>query len=395
MRILLVHNRYRSGQPSGENAVVDDEFELLRARGCTVERLELESDSIAAWPVRKRVRLPARVVWSSEGYRLVRTAIARLRPDVAHFHNTFPLFSPSALWAARHTGVRVVQTLHNYRPLCSAATLLRDGRVCEDCLGGSPLPAVIHGCYRGSRLATVPLATMSALHGSLGTWWRCVDALIVLSHFARAKYLEAGWPPNKLFVKPNTVLEPGVPRTGEGAGFVCVSRLTTEKGVDVLLQAWNRAFPGGEERLTIIGDGELGAALRQQGQAIAGVEFTGQLPHGEALKAIAPSRALIVPSRSYEMFPRVVVEAFALGVPVIASRIGSLNEIVQHGKSGLLVPPNSPAALASTLAHLAGASAFANNLRRGAREAYEDRFNSARITDELLAIYRGPAATVP
>ncbi|MGH3076057.1 MAG: glycosyltransferase, partial [Gaiellales bacterium] len=162
MRVLVVHNRYRSAQPSGENAVVEEETALLREAGAVVELLSVESDDIAGWPAAKRLTLPARVVWSRDGARAVRRAIAGFRPDVVHAHNTFPLLSPAALRAAHGTGVRVVQTLHNFRPLCPAATFLRDGRVCEDCLGRVPIPAVVHGCYRSSRAATLPIAVKDA-----------------------------------------------------------------------------------------------------------------------------------------------------------------------------------------------------------------------------------------
>ncbi|MBI4172881.1 MAG: glycosyltransferase, partial [Actinobacteria bacterium] len=175
MRVLVVHNRYRRAQPSGENVVVEEEAELLAASGCTVERLEVGSDEIATWSPARRALLPARVVWSREGRRLAREAIESFEPDVVHVHNTFPLLSPAVLRAAHASPAAVVQTLHNFRPLCADASFLRNGRVCESCLGRSPLPGVIHGCYRESVLKTLPVAAMIATHRGLGTWRRCVD----------------------------------------------------------------------------------------------------------------------------------------------------------------------------------------------------------------------------
>src|SRR5690348_4746198 len=148
MNVLLVHNRYRTEVPSGEDAVVDDEARLLVQSGCRVTRLEVSSDEIASWPLRKKSTLPVRVVWSREGQRLVRDAIRQTTPDVIHFHNTFPLLSPAVYWTARDSAAAVVQTLHNFRPLCAAATFFRDGAICEKCLGRAPLPGVRHGCYR-------------------------------------------------------------------------------------------------------------------------------------------------------------------------------------------------------------------------------------------------------
>jgi glycosyltransferase involved in cell wall biosynthesis len=391
VKVLLVHNRYRSAQPSGENAVVEDEASLLADAGCTVEVVELHSDDIAQWPVRRRATLPARVVWSREGARIVRDAAERFRPDVVHAHNTFPLFSPAALHAARASGAAVVQTLHNFRPLCAAATFVRDGKVCTDCLGRSPLPAVQHGCYRGSRAATVPVATMIGVHRALGTWRTAVDRFICLSDFARSLYVQAGWPEERLAVKPNTARAAGPAREGAGAGFVCLSRLVPEKGLDVLLDAWARAFPDGGPRLTIVGSGEDEQTLRTAAASLHGVELAGQLPRDEAMRRLAGARALVVPSRWFEAFPRAVAEAYALGVPVIASRLGSLAEIVDDGRNGLHATAGSADALAAALRRLADDDALSEELGRGARATWEGSLSPARTTELLLEIYRAAA----
>ena len=391
MKVLLVHNRYRSANPSGENAVVEDEAKLLADAGCRVERLEIASDEIATWPARRKATLPLRVAWSRAGYALTESAIHRVRPAVVHFHNTFPLLSPSALWAAHRSGVPVVQTLHNFRPLCPAGIFVRDGRTCEECLGHLPFPSVVHGCYRGSRLATLPVAAMDALHGALRTWQRCVDVFVLPSQFARKKYVEAGWPAAKLVVKYNTTRDRAVQRLDGRAGFTCISRLTAEKGVDVLLDAWPRAFPLGDQSLRIAGSGDEEAALRTAGRRAAGVDFRGRLGRAETSAVLASSLALVVPSRSYEVFPRVVVEAYAAGVPVIAARLGALAEIVEDKTTGLLFEPASAEDLARALKQVSASPRLAATLGRNARWAYETRFSPEETTRRLLAIY-GAAA---
>jgi glycosyltransferase involved in cell wall biosynthesis len=388
MKVLLVHNRYRSAQPSGENAVVDDEAALLARAGCEVSRLEVESDEIATWPAVKRATLPGRVVWSRSGARLVREAIEETSPDVVHFHNTFPLLSPAALRAARRAGPAVVQTLHNFRPLCPAGTFLRDGKVCEDCLGHLPLPAVRHGCYRDSSAATVPLATMIAVHRAAGTWSRSVDAYVVPSEFTRGRYIAAGWDPELLELKPNTVVDPQLPRTDARGGFVFLGRLSGEKGVDTLLRAFAEAFPAGEERLFVAGSGELEGELRTAAAGVPGVEFLGQLGPDEARRLVAGAQALVVPSRWYEVAPRVIVEAYALGTPVVASRLGSLAEVVEHERTGLVHACDSVPELASALRRLAADPQLRADLGRGAREAYEQKYAPGVVTERLLAIYR-------
>jgi glycosyltransferase involved in cell wall biosynthesis len=395
VRVLVVHNRYRSSMPSGENAVVDQEVDLLRDRGLDVHLLTVESDEIAGWPVRRKALLPGRVIWSRDGAHLVRTRIDDVRPDVVHFHNTFPLLSPAALRAASGTGARVVKTLHNFRPLCPEGMFFRDGRVCEDCLGRTPLPAVRHGCYRGTRRATLPLAVADAVHDRAGTWRTAVDAYITPSAFARSRYVAAGWPEDRLVVKYNTAPDTPLRREGAGRGFVCLARLGAEKGVDVLLDAWSRAFPDGGEGLAIVGSGDLEDELRARARGMAGVEFCGRLSHADAMERLRAARAVVMPSVWYEVFPRTVVEAYAHAVPMVASRLGSLIEVVPDGESGLLFEPRDADALAGTLRRMAADDALCVRLGEGARRLYEARFAPAVTTDRLLAVYRGEPVAQP
>jgi len=393
VRVLIAHNRYRSAQPSGENVVVDDEARLLAEHGCEVELLQTHSDEIADWPAHRKALLPARTVWSRQGRRLVADAIERFRPDVVHVHNTFPLLSPTALRAARASGAAVVATMHNFRPLCAAATFVRDGKVCTSCLGRGPLPAIVHGCYRNSRVATLPLAASISAHRVAGTWRTSVDRYVFPSSFARSLYVQAGWAPERLVVKPNTAPEPGIARTGAGRGFVALARFSHEKGLDTLLDAWRDA--GIDEPLTLIGSGELEHELRARAQGLRSVEVAGRLPHAEALARLATARALVVPSRWFEVFPRTIVEAYALGVPVIASRIGSLADVVDDGTTGMLFEPSQPAALATALHALAGNDALTQQLGRQARRRYEDELAPGPTTRRLLEIYEAAAAETP
>lgn len=387
MRVLVVHNRYRSAEPSGENAVVDDEGALLEEHGCIVDRLETHSDWIDSWSRPRQMTLPARVIWSTDGYRRTRRAINRFRPDVVHFHNTFPLLSPSTLWAARNSAAAVVQTLHNFRPLCPAGSFYRDGSICEQCLGRVPVASVVHGCYRGSSLATAPIAAMDTLHSLLGTWKRCVDVFITPSKFAREKYVAAGWPAKRIVVKYNTA--PDRAAQGQSRGhFMYLGRVSAEKGCDDLLRGWREAFPGGEQTLRLVGPQATKGVGPSVEQSALGVVPVGRLGHTEALSLLAGARALIVPSRLYEVFPRVIVEAYSLGIPVIASRVGPLPEIVEHGRTGLLFTAGSTAELADRLRCLAGSDELSAELGRGARSAYDANYAPARTTTRLLEIYR-------
>jgi glycosyltransferase involved in cell wall biosynthesis len=386
MRVLVVHNRYRSTQPSGENAVVDEEVQLLAGAGCDVERLEVSSDEIAGWSATRRATLPLRVIWSKAGEQLTARAIDRFRPDVAHFHNTFPLLSPAALRTA-HRSTAVVQTVHNFRALCPAATFFRSGAPCEECLGRLPLPAIRHACYRDSRSASATLVAMISVHRAAGTWTHAVDRFLFPSAFAMAKHVEAGWHPGKLGVKYNTAADSGGLREGAGRGFVCLTRFTPEKGAELLLDAWKVAFPAGEEELLLIGAGDDEARIQRDAAGVPGVRLTGRLRHDDALEHLSGARALLLQSRCYEVFPRAVAEAYSAGVPVIAPRLGALPELVEDGVTGLLFESGSAHSLASAIERIASSDELVIELGRNARAAYEAKYSPARTTADLLAHY--------
>jgi glycosyltransferase involved in cell wall biosynthesis len=387
LRVLVVHHRYRSAQPSGENQVVDDEVGLLRDYGAEVEQLELRGDDIEGFSPLKKAMLPFRVVWSREGQALLENATRRFRPDVIHVHNTFPLFSPAIFYTAAKSGAGVVYTLHNFRPLCPAGTFLRDGKPCELCLGRLPVPAVRYACYRDSRLATLPVAVMDGVHAKLRTWQRRVDRIIVLSGYERDKYVEAGWPGSKIRIKYNTIRERALPPRQPGRHFLSMSRLVPEKGVDVLLEGWKRAFPSGGPPLHLTASGDAFDELYGRYGELPDVSFLGQVERSVLYDELVSARAVIVPSRCYEGFPRVVAEAYAVGVPIVASRTGSLTELVEEGVTGLQTTVGDPDDMARALRLLAD-DELAARLGRGARERYE-RMYSAEVTMQVLfGIYR-------
>jgi glycosyltransferase involved in cell wall biosynthesis len=381
-KVLVVHNRYRSRFVSGENRMVEQEVELLRRAGDTVVPYVRESDEIADFGSGARAWLPARVVWSPQDRRALTRLVARERPDIAHVHNTFPLISPSAIHALASLGIPTVMTLHNFRLFCANGLLFRDGRPCEECLGSSPLPGVVHGCYRGSRAATAPIALSTTAHRWLGTWNR-VASFVTLSSFAREKVIAGGLPPARVVVKPNFVQPPSRVRKGPGAQYVFLGRLTPEKGADVLVSAWSAELG----RLLVAGDGPERRGLEQQARAHGGtVRFLGSLSPQECGELLRSARALVVPSRAYEGFPVAVVEAYAHGVPVIAPAHGAFPEVVEDGVTGLLFRAGDAADLRARMRTLADPQ---RSLEMGAaaRHAYETRYTPERNLRALHAIY--------
>jgi glycosyltransferase involved in cell wall biosynthesis len=380
VKILLVHNFYQ--QPGGEDEVFRSERDLLRAHGHEVHEFTLHNDAV---PTYGKLALASATLWNREAHRAV-GRIARLhRAEVVHFHNTFPLVSPAAYYAARDVGAAVVQTLHNFRLLCPGATFFRDGRPCEDCLGSAvPWRGALHGCYRGSRAQTGVLAAVLAAHRAARTWQRAVDRYVALTQFARGKFVAGGLPPERVLVKPNFLPDPGVGR-GAGGHGVFVGRLSPEKGVRTLLDAWPRAaslLP-----LKIVGDGPLEAEVARFAATTPGVEWLGRQPHARVLELIGDASFLLLPSGCYEGFPRTIVEAFAKGTPVLASDLGAMRELVSQGVTGRRFNSSNPEDLALQVKALLTNSEGARELRSNARAEYERLYTPAKNHEMLLRVY--------
>ena len=375
MNMLVAHISFL--HLGGEDVVVEAEVALLRDLGQHVQLLERSNDELAKI---SPLAGATQTMWSRRTTSEVGALIDQYQPDIVHVHNTFALLSPSLYWACAKAGVPVVQTLHNFRIVCPQAMLLREGRICEACVGRVPVPAIIHGCYRGSRAQTAVLSAMVTLHRGLGTWQNKVARYIALNEFCRGKFIQAGLPAERIVVKPNFVnaLHFNVmPRTG----FLFVGRLSPEKGVKCLSDAIKN-LP--DSTLKVIGHGPESAWFAQ----VSNVRSMGERSRDVVFKEMNSALALIVPSIWYETFGLVVAEAFANGLPVIASRIGALAEIVQDGLTGLLFNPGDSVDLARVLAWAESHPDDMAGMGRRARLDYEARFSPERNIGQLLDIYR-------
>jgi glycosyltransferase involved in cell wall biosynthesis len=379
VRILQVHNRYR--EPGGEDVVVRAEADLLRRAGHEVVQWQVQNPQGTLAAAVTLTRSP----WNSRAAHSLEQLAARLRPHIAHVHNTWFALSPSILPALRRAGVPVVMTLHNYRLLCANSRLFRDGRPCEDCVGTHPWHGVRHRCYRDSALQSLPAAGTIALHGLLGTWRRDVSLFLALNDFSRTRFVSGGLPPERIRVKPNFVADPG-PRAVPNAGSPTVlyaGRIVSEKGLAVLLAAWRRAAVGSLE-LLIVGDGSMRPALQRLD--VPGVRFAGQLPGDEVRRCMLGARALVLPTLSYEGQPMAVLEALAAGVPVLASDIGGMPELLRPLGPDWLVPPGVEEAWAAALGRLTDPRLVEQAGRR-ARAVYEQSFTEASALGALEAAY--------
>jgi len=387
IKITIVHNFYRQGFPSGENSVVFSEMKMLHSEGHKSSIFDRQSDELQFNQFWGALKAGLLTPWNFFTARKFKNSTSFCEPNVVHVHNTFPLISPSVFYAASKRSATVL-TLHNYRLLCPAAIPMRHGKVCVECIiKKSVWPAIRHGCYRSSRLATFPLAINVALHRALGTWTRKVDAFIALSDFQRDLMIQGGLPGDKIFVKPNFF--PGrpdvVPYEKRGAKVVFVGRLSEEKGVHSLIKAWEQ-WGVSAPALQVIGEGPLRMELEQASKDLP-VEFLGQVSSENTLQAIANAHLLVLPSECFEGFPMVIREAFALGTAVAVSNIGPLPSIVEDGKTGVVFKPADPESLMSVVRSLWEAPDLLQRMGKAARIVFEEKYTEEANYEQLMEIY--------
>lgn len=385
MRVLLAHNYYRSVAPSGEDAVFLNERALLESR-CEIVSYERHNDDIDESTLGRKVRLGFTAAWSHKTYKELCALIQKEKPEIAHFYNTFPLITASAYAACQDKGVPVVQTVQNYRFVCPNGLLLRAGKPCEDCFGTSFLPAIRYRCYRASLPATGAVVWSLLNNRWRGTYNNLVNRYIAPTQFGAKKLIQGGLPRHMMEVKPNFLPVIPAPGTGSGGYALFAGRLSSEKGLRSLLEAWKnvKGLP-----LKIAGDGPL----REELQSFVTmhnlpIEFLGYVSHSEVLSLTGDAVFLVVPSEWYEGFPMVVVQALACGTPVIASRLGSLDEIVEEGKTGLKFEAGNPQDLAIRVNELASDWSRLARMRIHARAAFEERYTAKINYSQLMEIYQ-------
>jgi glycosyltransferase involved in cell wall biosynthesis len=384
MKIVLVHNAYQ--QPGGEDVVFQSERDMLRAAGQEVLEYRRFNDEIRNYSLVRRISLMGRTVWASDSYRDMTALLRQNKPDIVHVHNAFPLISPSIFWACRNENVPVIQTLHNYRLLCPGGNFYRAGKPCEDCITGKFWQGAVHGCYRNSRAESAAVALMLTVHHAKKTWTRMVDRFVVLTAFSRARYVEAGFPEHLIRVKPNFVEPDPGKRTGAGKYALFVGRLDLEKGLPTLLKAWLQ-MPQSRV-LRIAGDGCYRPELEAFTKVYDNVEFMGWLPHHRVAETMKDARFLVFSSEWYENLPLAIIEAFACGLPVIASNLGAMKELVEHGRTGLLFRPCDVGDLARTMALAWEQPEYMSRLGDQARAEYEAHYTAAANYRQLMDIYQ-------
>ncbi len=383
MRILVAHNQYH--YRGGEDTVVDAEVALLRRHGHQVELYRRDNAELSRMSAPQTAR---DTLWSNRTLDDLDRIVERFAPDLLHAHNIFPLISPSLYAGARRHRLPVVQTLHNFRLICPQAMLVRDGRSCTACIGHLPWRGVLHRCYRQSLVQTTAVAAMLVLHRLRRTWQRDVTRYIVLNQMCRDLFAEGGLPMDKLVIKPNFVVAHGKPSWEQRSGGVFIGRLSDEKGLHVLAQAMQQ-LPG--KRIAVYGKGPLQSLV----MSAPGLDYRGFQTPDVLARRMHAAAYLVMPSTGVESFGLVAVEAFACGMPVIASRQGGMLELVVHGKTGLLVTPGDAQELAQAIDFAEKHPERMRAMGRAAWQAYLAHYTPERNYEQLLRIYQQAIAATP
>ncbi len=394
LRVLMLHNRYR--EFGGEDAVLDAEVKMLQANGVEVQVVLFDNQVERGHEIPQTLQMGRRSAWSTDSAQRITQQCRQFRPHVAHVHNFWMRLTAAAHGACQAEGVPTVQTLHNFRPLCLNAQFLREGIVCQDCLGKVPWRGVLRRCYRNSIFSSAAVANMIMVNRRRRTWQDLVDAFIVMSEHTRRQFIAGGFPAERILLKANFIADPGTataaPSTSRTIAYI--GRLSPEKGVHHLLSAWAKLKPAKPARLLIVGEGaartELQQQARQLGFAAPDVVFTGWKAREEVQALLSSVRAWVLPSLWFEGggCPVSLVEAMAAGRPLIISNLGGLSEMVEHEGNGLHCVPGDSESITSALGRILSDDALADTLGQNARQTFEACHMPDQNFQRLMEIYK-------
>ena len=381
MKVLFIHNFYQLA--GGEDAVFANEVALLKNNGHEVIIHTVDNATITNFF--DKFCLLFNTIFSFSQYNKVKHLLQTELPAVVHVHNYFPLISPSVFYACKKCNIPVIHTLHNYRAVCPTALLMYDGEINEKSIHGNAWWSVAKKVYRNSFIGSLVLACMVESHKFLGTWQTKVNFFIALTEFAKIKYIEAGWPAEKILVKPNFIEVPSdssVPASKVGSYAIFVGRLSEEKGIDILLAAWTRV----DLPLKIIGDGPLKNHIVSKPSA--SIEYLGLKKKDEVLGLIQTADFIIMASTCYEGFPIVLLEAFACGTPALVPCLGSMGEIVESNIIGLHFEAGNATDLADKAQWMIDNPAAIKQMGVNARKEYLAKYTPEKNHEILMDIYQ-------
>jgi glycosyltransferase involved in cell wall biosynthesis len=383
MKVLLVHNYTKGFATGGEGHVFEDEARLLEDHGHRVHKLICSNSEATEASFLGKLKAFWNASWSRDGYKRMHNAIKVFQPDIVHVHNFFLIFSPSIFKAAHDLNIPVVVTLHNYRLVSPCSQLLRNNQICELCVGRNPWRIILYRCYKNSFFASLLRYRVYYLSKKIYGWDNYIDAYLSLTNFQKLKLQKSGFVSDKISVVPNFISDPisNFSSSSTGFGALFIGTVTHDKGIELLVEAWrNIDYP-----LTIVGDGLL--RRKFDGSLPKNVKFVGLQSREKVLELLGGCAFLVMPSIWFEGLPLVILEAMAMGRPVVASGHGAMSEIVVDGYTGFHFTPGDADELRNKVHKLISNSDLRESFGINSRKLYEELYTSQVHYNNLVNVY--------
>lgn len=382
LKILVLHNYTKGFATGGEAHVYEDEATLLESNGHIIYRLFISNSHGTDVGLMKRVEYFLKSPWSNYGYNLVKAELKKFKPDIAHVHNFFFIFSPKIFLAFWEEKIPVVVTLHNFRLVVPCSQMIYKGKPCEICLGKNPWRIIFRRCYKNSFLASLFRYRFYYLSQKKHNWWSNIDKFIALSNIGRDILIKGGLPADKIVVKPNFINDPSPEKGSEGYGALYIGMITEEKGLQELVLEWQEInYP-----LKIIGSGPLREHLITINKN-SFVKFVGLLQRDKVIEELGKCAFVVVPSKWHEAFGLVNIEALSMGKPVIASRKGAMLDIIEDGRNGIFFDISAKGDLNEKVKLLINNHELLNLMSINARSSYLQYYTPKVNYKKLIDIY--------
>ncbi len=380
MKILIIHNQYQT--PGGEDAVATSQYELLsQFDDIKVEQFFINSNIIKTFGIYNKIRLFVRDLLMLRTLKGLENKIDKFGPDIAHIHNIYPLINPAIYKLLHNRKVKIVQTLHNYRFLCPNGSFFRDNSICSECLEKRSFNSCVkYSCYKRSKLYSLLYAHMIR-QGHQRGYFDYIDKFVALNAFMRDKMVAYGFDKEKFDIIPNG-FDFDINTSSEHADYyLYIGRLSENKGITTLCEA----FADIKDKLKIMGVGELEGYVKTMSDRCSNIEYIGFMSGEEKNQIIIKAKAIIVPSEWYENLPTVIIEAFSKGIPVIVSRLGGAQYMVDNGRTGFVFDAGSITGLREAVVKI---HELKNNVMYEAVvDEYMNMYNTDKVIPKLLKLY--------
>jgi len=341
-----------------------------------------------------QLKTAGRILYSFDAKKRLSKLLDKYHIDIAHLHNIYHQISPSILNELKKRKIPIVMTLHDYKMVCASYSMLADEKPCEACSGGRYFEAVRKSCVKGSRAKSILGAIEMYLHHKILNIYDNVDIFISPSLFLKNKLKEMAFKkeiihlPNFIDIKKFEAIKNENDKREEHS-IVYFGRLSSEKGLWTLFTAIKKTQ--GEVKLKVIGDGPIRDALEEEvkKESINNIVFLGYMKGEQLYKEIMKSKVVVMPSEWYENNPMSVLEAFALGKPVIGSRIGGIPELVRDNETGLTFEPGNAEDLSEKIKTILANESSLVEMGENARQFVESELNPEKHYQRLMEIYQG------